>query len=369
MRVLIISVRADFGGGPEHIYQLIKNSKKIEFFIACPNDKPYYKRFKKELTDKRMIEIPHRKFNFSTLIRLIRFIKKNRIQLIHSHGKGAGIYSRPLALLTNKPCIHTFHGLHIEYYNPISKFLYINLERSLSLFTKKIIAVSSGEKNLLLKNRIASAKKINLIENGIEIPDNIDNEYKEQKNIKIITANRFNYQKNADLILKIAIELKKISENYKFKIEVLGTGEDFEKINETVKNQNLTDIISLLGAKNNPRDYYKNALCFLSTSRWEGMPLAPLEAMSEGIPVIATNVVGNKDIIIDKRTGLLFDLNLPKQGAELIKKLVSSLELRNTISKNGYEHVKNKYNVKTMVENTVGLYRKNQAIGREAKRV
>ena len=357
MRVLIITVRADFGGGPEHIYQLIKHKTKIEYFIACPDDKPYYERFEMEINSARMIEIPHRKFNVKTLLKVRQFIKINKIQLIHSHGKGAGIYSRTLSILTKKPCIHTFHGLHIEDYSSISKFFYINLERVLSLFTKKIITVSSGEKNLLLNNRIASVKKIILIKNGIEVPEKIGNEYKKQKIIKIITANRFNYQKNVGLILQIAVELKKMSKEYNFKIKVLGTGEDFGKINEEVKNQNLTDIVFLLGAKSNPRDYYKNALCFLSTSRWEGMPLAPLEAMSEGIPVIATNVVGNKDIIIDKKTGLLFDLHSPEEGAELIQKLTSNLELRNTISKNGYKQVKNKYNVKTMVENTIGLYK------------
>ena len=63
MNVLIISARADYGGGPEHIYQLIKNSSKdIEYFIACPKEKPYWDLYT-ELVGEKKIEIPHRKFS------------------------------------------------------------------------------------------------------------------------------------------------------------------------------------------------------------------------------------------------------------------------------------------------------------------
>lgn len=363
MRVLIISVRADTGGGPEHIYRLIKHGNKdIEFFIACPNDEPYFKRFEKIIGKDRLIKIPHRKFSFSIFFKLYKFIKKNNIELIHSHGKGAGIYSRPLSISTRKKCIHTFHGLHIEAYNGFARFLYIVLEKSFSLMTDKIIAVSKGEKELLIKNKVVREKKITIIQNGIEIPK--DNHYlfteqsvKNDEKIKIIAVNRFNYQKNPELILDIAIELKDILKGYEFIIEVLGDGESFNEIEGLIKIKNLENIVRLSGVKENPRAYFKEAFCFLSTSRWEGMPLAPLEAMSEGLPVIASDVVGNRDIIRDRETGLSFNIKSPEKAASLIKELMVNVELRRKLSHSAYNEVKYKYNIKLSVNKTLKLYR------------
>ncbi len=172
LKILLITVRADFGGGPEHIYNLIKNlPEEIKFFIASPKDYPYWGKFSQILTNNLMIEIPHRKFSLNSLIHLIKFIRNENIDIIHSHGKGAGIYSRLLSLFTHKKCIHTFHGFHIDVYNNLQKRLYISLEKILSIFTTKIISVSKSEFEQLKKNNIAKRSKFVLIENGIKIPD------------------------------------------------------------------------------------------------------------------------------------------------------------------------------------------------------
>jgi len=363
MRVLIITVRADTGGGPEHIFSLIKKSKQeVDFFVACPEDKPYYKRYESVVGKDKLIKIPHRKFTFSHFLKFYRFIKLNKIELIHSHGKGAGIYSRPLSLFTGRKCIHTFHGLHIDDYNGLSRFLYILLEKFLSFMTDKIIAVSKGEKELLIKNKIVQENKTITIENGIDIP--IKNHYLfleqsviKDKKIKIIAVNRFNYQKNPELLIEIAVELKKILKEKNFIIEVLGNGDSFEEIKNLLKIKKLDNIIKLSGVKENPREYYKDALCFLSTSRWEGMPLAPLEAMSEGLPVIATDVVGNRDVIKHNETGLLYKINSPEKAALYINNLTVEGPLRKRLSNSAYNEVKTKYNITLSVNKTVELYK------------
>jgi hypothetical protein len=80
----MISVRADYGGGPEHIYSLISNlSNHIIPFIAVPEDRPYYQRFIKVVGMNRIIIIPHRVFKLKTLWQLKKFIIANRIDIIH----------------------------------------------------------------------------------------------------------------------------------------------------------------------------------------------------------------------------------------------------------------------------------------------
>ena len=125
VKILFITVRADFGGGPEHVYRLIDIlTPEIEAFVACPKDYPYWDRYQKLLGSDHMIEIPHRKFAVLRLVYLLRYVRCKGIELIHSHGKGAGAYGRILAFLTRKPCVHTFHGVHIGKYSEVSKRLY-----------------------------------------------------------------------------------------------------------------------------------------------------------------------------------------------------------------------------------------------------
>jgi len=169
--ILIITSRADFGGCPEHVFQLINQLKNdFNFFVACPNDYPYYKLYSKLLGTNNIFEIPHRKVNLTLILKLYEFIKKKEIRLIHSHGKGAGIYSRLLFFLTSSPIVHTFHGVHIEKYSKIARVLYLTLEKFFSLFTLKFISVSNSEKDKILKYRIAKASKVVVIPNGVNIP-------------------------------------------------------------------------------------------------------------------------------------------------------------------------------------------------------
>ena len=78
MHVLMITVRADYGGGPEHICQLMKQLKpQVQLSIAAPNDQPYLARFAAIAGRERTILIPHRKFTLAALYRVWRYCKKN----------------------------------------------------------------------------------------------------------------------------------------------------------------------------------------------------------------------------------------------------------------------------------------------------
>ena len=124
-KVLLLTSRADFGGGPEHIFQLLSHiSQTYDCYVACPQDKPYYEKYITILSPGKVLHLPHRSFHIKSLLTLSKLIKSEGIQLLHSHGKGAGLYSRLLSLLTCVPCIHTFHGLHIGSYNHFQKIIY-----------------------------------------------------------------------------------------------------------------------------------------------------------------------------------------------------------------------------------------------------
>lgn len=304
MKVLFLTVRADLGGGPEHLYQLLAHCPPdVTAYVACPDDKPYHDRFASLVTSERLIDLPHRAFSWSALRRVARFVREHDIDVLHSHGKGAGLYSRLLGLMTGRPVVHTFHGLHIGDYSPVKKAIYLTLERALSWMTRTAICVSQGEADLIAAAGFIPMTKVEVIENGIAIPPEVTRPDWTGGPLRLLAVNRYDHQKNPDLLIEIAT---KLAGRVDFHLDVIGTGERLGDIQTRVTETGLAGMVTLHGGVTNPRDYFRQAHVFVSTSRWEGMPLAVLEAMSEALCVLATDVVGNQDVIRTARNGLLF---------------------------------------------------------------
>lgn len=354
--ILAITSRADHGGGPEHLYQLTRAAGgDISCVIACPDEPPYAPRFQRLENVCQMVSIPHRKLSISAVAKLYEAIKSHKVDIIHSHGKGAGIYSRILAALTGLPTIHTFHGVHIGEYNPLQRQIYCCIEKVLARKTRAIVAVSNSERQTLIDVIGLVEEKIRLIPNGVpNTPDTIKFTAKPNGPVVLLNVNRFDHQKNPDLLIPIAREMKEHQLNCK--INVIGYGDKFNHIKNVIEAEGLVDVITLLGPTNDPRLAMKSADIMLSTSRWEGMPLAILEAMSEGLPVIASNVAGNRDIVMDGSTGLLFHLESPSNAVKHIERLVTNREEREMLGRNARTNVAENFSIEQMTRKTIELY-------------
>lgn len=356
--VLHITVRSDIGGGPEHVLRLITgNFESVKHFIAAPNNKPYFLKFKNAVGESNCLEIPFRKFEIKALFKLFNFVRSNNISIIHSHGKGAGIYGRLLSLLTGRKAIHTLHGFHIGDYNKIQKYLYISLERVLSIFTYKIIAVSEGEKKKIVQAGFCQEQKIVVIPNGVIIPkEKVIQLNFLQKPKKVISFTRFNYQKNTEMIVDICKLLKILSIVDDFEFQIYGDGEDFSKIKKLISEENFDKIINLAGPDPDARNKLVDGFCYISTSRWEGLPISLLEAMAVGLPVIATNVVGNRDIIENYKDGFLFDSDNLSEAAKILSELAVSKDLWEKISSGAIKKVEENFSIKKMITQIEELY-------------
>lgn len=307
MKILFITLRADHGGGPKHVDLLINNlSSDMEIFLACPKDKPYYNMWSESKKIKDIFILPHRKFSVKKLLGLNKFIKDNDIEIVHSHGKGAGIYSRILKILNPRlKIVHTLHGVHIGEYGFLKKSAYIFLERFLTLFTDKFINVSKSENSVCLKLKLFKKSKSEVVYNGIKALLKDDNakikfDLSGKKVVTIIS--RFEYQKNMGLAYEIA---KNFKDNSNIVFLWLGDGNDRAKF-ESMAQKDGANII-FTGFTDEVPAYLSATDVYLSTSRWEGLPYALIEAQSLGIPIVATNVVGNNEVVENGKSGFLFE--------------------------------------------------------------
>lgn len=361
----MITVRADPGGGPEHVYQLSKalleiEDSKIFSHIASPEEDPYWEKYKNLIGEEKLTLVPHRKFSILTLYSLYQFIITNKIDFIHSHGKGAGIYSRLLSFLTQIPCVHSFHGVHIGEYNYSQKFLYITLEKILSLFTYKVVATSKSELETFLNLQLCNEDKIELIYNGVQVRKELV-AYRQPSVMspnRIFSMVRYTYQKNVEMQLEIAKNLREKSNELKFEFLTLGTGETKDSFVRSLDQQNLKNYFNLIDFSENRYNLMQNSLCYLSTSRWEGMPLSLIEAMACGLPVVATSVPGNVDLVSHNETGFLFNQDSPEEAASYIKLLSQDQDLRTNMSAKAYEKAVNFFSSERMAEKMITLYNK-----------
>lgn len=358
--ILIITVRADYGGGPEHIFRLLPYlHEKYNVFIACPDDEPYFKRFSDIVGAKNLFKIPHRKFSPVIYLRLLLFIWAKNIYVVHSHGKGAGIYSRLFKFFTFTRVFHTFHGLHTGEYSGFQKFMYISLERFFSLITEICISVSDSEKKSLTRENICPGDNLVVIKNGVNIPE-VKNSFPVKTPYRILHISRFDYAKNPELLLDIATQLQEIGLYGKIVFDIIGDGEGREAIKKEAKSSGIAGLFNFIGFKNELAPYYKSAFIYLSTSRWEGLPLSVLESKSYGIPPVLSNVTGNSDLVANGKTGFLYELDSPFQAARFIKKLIENRELWDELSTASRDEVAEKYSLEQSAKQLLDLYGKNR---------
>lgn len=356
MNILLITLRADYGGGPHHVDLLIDNlPNEFNLFIACPQDKPYYYKWSQHPNVKSIFQLPHRKFNFIKLYNLHRFIKNNKITIIHSHGKGAGIYSRILKLINPRlKIIHTLHGFHIHEYGSLKKKFYIFIEKILSILTDRFINVSNGEREICLNYNIYPKHKSVVIYNGIHQINRIDRakeELKLQNKFIITTISRFDYPKNMFFAYEIA---KKFKDNQNIIFLWLGDGHD-RKILEKQANIENVNIIFTGFTKEIPL-YLSATDIYLSTSRWEGLPYALIEAQSLGIPIVATNVIGNNEVVQHNKNGFLF--TTLEEACNAIENLIKYPSIYNKLSKNALQHYNDNFEIQHVIKQIVREYKK-----------
>lgn len=357
MNILFLTLRADFGGGPEHLWQLLRNlPPDLRACVACPEDYPYYERYCACVGKENVFILPHRAFSPGRLRRLRIFCRERNVAVLHSHGKGAGAYARPLAALTGLPCFHTFHGVHMGQYGLLQRAAYRLVEKVLALFTQGGIAVSGGEREQVLAEGLMPEGKLHLIENGVSVPE-VSATPPNGPPYRVVSMSRFEANKNSPFLVEILDALRRRGRMDDFRFTVLGEGPGKSAVEALARDRGVSASLECAGATREPQVFFEGTLCCLSTSRWEGMPLAVLEGMAYGLPVVATDVVGNRDVVADGRTGFLYAEGDADAAAAALIRLADDGGLRNALGCAARMFVNDKHDVRDMAGKTFSLLR------------
>lgn len=232
-----------------------------------------------------------------SIFKLRKELRKINPDIIHLHSSKAGVLGRIayFSLFGKKKLFYTPHG-YAFLRTDISKFsrnIYSLIEK---VFQKVFggIIVACGDTEFEIAKTIGKSK---LVRNGIDI-SNIQKQYSAHKNIKlkIGIVGRITHARNPNLFNQIASKFPD------FNFVWIGDGE----LNHLITEPN----IRITGWSYDQKIVLKelnNIDIYLQTSLWEGLPIAILEAMALQKPVVASNIIGNKDIVLHDKTGFLFN--------------------------------------------------------------
>ena len=299
-----------------------------------------------------------------SLIQIFRYIKKNRIDIVHTHSSKAGIIGRIAGRLAGvKTIMHTVHGWPFHQYQPFfSRLLFIWLERIAAACSNKLIVVSQSDLNKGLKYICNNQNKYVLINYGVEINLNAEQNYEAAKkelqikdgNLIVGNISCFKPQKALLDFIKLALLIKNSYSKVKFIL--IGDGILRNVIEKQILRAGLRENIVLTGWRKDIPELLPDIDIFVLTSLWEGMPISVLEAMRCAKPIVATDTGGIHEIVIDGYNGFLVK---PKDMRSMSQKLLLLLEnrkLRETMGLLGRDNLGTRFSLKGMVQAHQDLY-------------
>ena len=307
------------------------------------------------------------KSDLVTLWKLIRLIRREKPDIIHTHTAKAGTLGRIAGILTGVPCkVHTFHG-HVfnNYFGPFKTKVFIWIERILARFTDRIIVISQLQYDELChKIKIAPPNKFSIIRLGFDLTEFLNSDahrgkLRRELNISEDTllvgiVGRLTAIKNHALFIKSA---KKVSEKIaNVKFIVVGGGELEPEMKELVVSLGIQDkVIFLSWRRDMPAIYADMDLAVLSSLN-EGTPVTLIEAMASGKAVVSTAVGGVPDIVLDGQTGILVPFGDEEGFADAIVNLLEDAEKRKQFGELGREFVNANYTKERLCADIERLY-------------
>ena len=310
------------------------------------------------------------KLDFGCIKNIAKYCQQNNISLIHSHGYKTSGICLLLRLLYGIPYVITSHMM---FPNLTRMIVYSYIEKVCMLFAEKVIGVSE-EIVLNLNKGLVPKKKLLVIDNGIDTEATFNiKDYNEKQlrrelglredSILVGSLGRLTEQKDYGTLILSAVEVLKKTNNCEFFIA--GEGLLKDALLQLVREHGVDDSFHFVGYREDIGSLLKLMDIFVLSSLSEGLPMAMLEAMAAGLPIVVTRVGGIPQVVINNQNGQLVDKDNPQQLAEALLALVKSKEKRSLTGNNARKTILAKYSMHQMTQKHIELY--NSIISRRTQ--
>lgn len=378
VKILQVTNTLGIGGAENCIRQLVLHTdpKRFSQKVVCTQGGgPFEQELNQQGVTVRVLNRPRRSIILfpiflwdvlMTVVDLYAFLKKERPVILQTHLPASAYFAVIAGKMAGIPnLVYTFHSSNLL--PPRKGFSLRNLLRRkltqvLCRQVNVIVAVSQAIENRLLELIPNQVSLIRIIPNGIDIQT-----YKEvpasgalKKTLGmapqaplITMVGSLSLVKNQTMFLKALVSLVK---SYpEVRAVLVGDGPQKNHLLSLCQELGLSPFVHFLGLRRDIPDILSETDIFVCTSRWEGLPLAILEAMAAGRPIVATNVPGVQEVL-DQESGILVALDKPETLVESLVRLIEDPSLRLDLGRKARERVTEWYSLGNTISSWENLY-------------
>jgi glycosyltransferase involved in cell wall biosynthesis len=356
--ILQVLVSTRPGGGPQHVALVARwlQARGWQPIVAGPADGVLFDDFVKMGIET--VPLATNRFRRTTLVQLIQLVRARGVTLIHSHGKGAGLYGRVAARLTRVPAVHTLHGIHFERYARPARAVYLALERRLSSWSARIINVSREQEREGLALRLFDARQSRVIRNGVDVArvagaalerTDARAELRLPADATVVGAvARFDKVKRLDLLLDAVARLRDVT------LALIGDGDESVRLRALAARHALGPRVLFAGELRGAARLLLAFDIYASPSRKEGMPMAVLEAMALGLPVVASDIPAHRELLGPASVGLV--AGTVDTFADALQRVTRDASLRAALGAENRTRARSEFDAREMLGALEALY-------------
>ncbi|MCU7495104.1 MAG: glycosyltransferase family 4 protein [Ignavibacteria bacterium] len=336
----VVHIISSFGpGGAELLIKdLAINTRKdilVEVWAVGESESgEFEERYKKELFLNNVayanIGKKAGRGRLDVVARIRKLVRIRRPDLINTHSELATFYTSLAIIGTGIKLVQTVHNTVIHY-----PFLQRILAR---VMTDKFVAISERCKSIIESSIGPSHKKIRLIYNGVNVKKFQCSDREISQEVRnLLVIGRLAVQKDHHTLLRAFAILKSRLSQEGIMVPVLnivGTGALKDELMKLSQDLGLEDFVKFLGARSDIPEILRQCDIWVMSSRWEGLSISMLEAMASGIPIVATDVGSNSEVIENNINGSLVEKENPEMLAQAIYRLITDRERRRLYSEN-----------------------------------
>jgi glycosyltransferase involved in cell wall biosynthesis len=308
--------------------------------------------------------------DIKAVIALLRLLRKESFDVVHTHTSTPGFVGRMAAWLAGTRLrFHSAHGWPVSEFSKLGARLIFTLAEYLAgLISTRIICVSHATATLGRRLHIAPVRKLVTICNGIDpepfivaTENNSGKEVREELGIPsdwlvIGNVNRLALQKDNNSLIKAIVPLKRLLRDRPFVLLLVGDGPDRKKLENLATSLGVNEQVRFLGFRQDIPRILSVLDIFVSPSLWEGLSISLLEAMAAAKPIVTTSILPNVELIQHEVTGLLVPPKSPEQIAKAIVRFVEEPDLAQRCGIAARQHVLEHYTIDRMFQEMWDLY-------------
>lgn len=371
-KIKVLHVLHAVGGVDVHLRLLLEttNHDKFQHIIIKGTNDNSNEYFQSDGKAIKVYKLPiAREISFvkdlTAIVRVIKIFRNEKPDIVHAHSSKGGIIARTASMFYKVNVLHTPHAYsYLSADSVLKRKLFLAIEKFYKNINSILLATSNSEANRGIIDIGYKEEKVFVFNNSTVPIENL----KEMTFKKywpdnyICSVGRPSYQKNIELMLEVLKEIK--NEKPDIHLVLMGVGlysPNLKNVENIILEYNLQSNITLLRwiEREDIFNILSESTLYLSTARYEGLPYAIIESLSLGKPVVATDVDGNRDLVIDNYNGYLVKNENVKELADKILSILNDSSKISKFSFNSSFMFHEKFNLKRNISILEDIYERN----------